>query len=173
MEILKIPKERIGVLIGKNGEVKESIEKKSGTKILIDSENGEVTIERGGADTLTELKVINIVMAVGRGFSPENAFKLFNDDFYFEIMNIKDYAKTQKHVIRLRARVIGSKGRTRSIIEELSGAKLSVYGSTVSIIGDVEQVQIARKAVDMLLSGSEHSVVYRYLERMRKEINLF
>ncbi|PJB21889.1 MAG: RNA-processing protein, partial [Euryarchaeota archaeon CG_4_9_14_3_um_filter_38_12] len=40
-------------------------------------------------------------------------------------------------------------------------------------IGDVEQVQIARKAVDMLLSGSEHSVVYRYLERMRKEINLF
>jgi ribosomal RNA assembly protein len=83
-------------------------------------------------------------------------------------MNIKDYAKTQKHVMRLRARVIGSKGRTRSIIEELSGAKLSVYGSTVSIIGDVEQVQIARKAVDMLLSGSEHYVVYRYLERMRR-----
>lgn len=168
METLKIPKERIGVLIGKNGEVKESIEKKSGTKILIDSETGEVAIERGNADPLTELKVINIVRAVSRGFSSENAFKLFSDEYYFEIMNIKDYAKTQKHVIRLRARVIGSKGKTRSIIEELSGAKLSVYGSTVSIIGDVEQVQVARRAVDMLLSGSEHSVVYRYLERTRR-----
>jgi ribosomal RNA assembly protein len=169
MEILKIPKERIGVLIGKNGEVKESIEKKSGTKILIDSENGEVTIEKRNADALTELKVINIVRAISRGFSPENAFKLFSDDFYFEIMNIKDYAKTQKHIIRLRARVIGSKGKTRELIGELSGAKLSVYGNTISIIGDVEQVQVARKAVDMLLSGSEHSVVYRYLERMRRE----
>jgi len=167
MEILKIPKERVGVLIGKNGEVKERIEKKSGTKILIDSENGEVTIERGSADPLTELKVINIIRAVGRGFSSENALKLFNDEYYFELINIKDYAKTQKHVIRLKARVIGSRGKTRSIIEELSGAKVSVYGNTVSIIGDVEQAQIARKAVDMLLSGSEHSVVYRYLERMR------
>jgi len=167
MEILKIPKERVGVLIGKNGEVKERIEKKSGTKILIDSENGEVTIERGSADPLTELKVINIIRAVGRGFSSENALKLFNDEYYFELINIKDYAKTQKHVIRLKARVIGSRGKTRSIIKELSGAKVSVYGNTVSIIGDVEQAQIARKAVDMLLSGSEHSVVYRYLERMR------
>ena len=73
MGIMKIPKERVGVLIGKNGEVKESIEKKSGTKILIDSENGEVTIERGSADPLTELKVINIIRAVGKGFSSENA----------------------------------------------------------------------------------------------------
>ncbi|MDI6917922.1 MAG: KH domain-containing protein [Thermoplasmatales archaeon] len=169
MEILKIPKERVGVLIGKNGEVKERIEKKSGIKILIDSENGEVTIEGGSADPLAELKVINIVRAVGRGFSPENAFKLFSDEYYLELVNIKDYAKTQKHITRLRARVIGSKGKTRKIIEGLSGARVSVYGNSVSIIGDVEQVQIARKAVDMLLSGSEHSVVYRYLERMRKE----
>lgn len=169
MEILKIPKERIGALVGKNGEVKRNIEK-SGAKVLIDSENGEVTIKRGGADPLTELKVLNIVKAVGRGFSPENALKLFNDEYYFEIVNIKDYAKMQKHIMRLKSRVIGSKGKTRRIIEELSGAKISVYGNTVSIIGDVGSVDVALKAVDMLLTGSEHSAVYRYLERTRKKM---
>ncbi len=170
MEILKIPKERIGVLIGKSGEVRKEIEKKSGTKILIDSENGEVTIEKGDADALTELKVINIIKAVGRGFSPENAFKLFSDEYYLEIMNIKDYARTQKHIMRLKSRVIGSKGKTRKIVEELSGAEISISGNTVSIIGTVESFDVALKAVDMLLTGSEHSAVYRYLERMRRKI---
>ena len=37
MKYLKIPMERVGVLIGRNGEVKKDLEEKSSIKINIDS----------------------------------------------------------------------------------------------------------------------------------------
>ncbi|HDM45199.1 MAG TPA: RNA-processing protein, partial [Candidatus Bathyarchaeota archaeon] len=41
---VKIPKDRIGVLIGPEGKVKEAIEKKLGVKIKVDSKEGDVLI---------------------------------------------------------------------------------------------------------------------------------
>ncbi len=54
----------------------------------------------------------------------------------------------------------------------MSGAEVSVYGNTVGIIGDFLEMDIAKNAVVMLLSGSEHSTVYRYLERRRMDIKI-
>ncbi|MCU0861129.1 MAG: KH domain-containing protein, partial [Methanomassiliicoccales archaeon] len=73
---------------------------------------------------------------------------------------------------RQRARVIGSNGKTRRLIEDLTGVYMSVYGSTVGLIGQPEQVEVARKAVDILLRGSEHSTVYSYLERSRPKLRI-
>jgi ribosomal RNA assembly protein len=61
-------------------------------------------------------------------------------------------------------------GKTRKIIEELTDTNICVYGHTVGIIGDIEQVQIAKSAIQMLINGSPHSVVYRYLHRKRREL---
>jgi len=44
MRYVKIPTERVGVLIGKNGEIKEKIEG-YGVKLEIDSKEGEIKIE--------------------------------------------------------------------------------------------------------------------------------
>ena len=52
----------------------------------------------------------------------------------------------------------------------MSGALVSVYGHTVAIIGDFDQVNVAREAVNMLINGSEHASVYRFLQRKRQEI---
>ncbi|MEM2309794.1 MAG: KH domain-containing protein, partial [Candidatus Bathyarchaeia archaeon] len=41
---VKIPRERIGVLIGTNGSVKDYIQEKLPVKLDIDSETGDVTI---------------------------------------------------------------------------------------------------------------------------------
>ena len=38
---IKIPRERIGALIGKSGKVKQDIEKKCGVAIEVDSESGD------------------------------------------------------------------------------------------------------------------------------------
>jgi ribosomal RNA assembly protein len=43
-------------------------------------------------------------------------------------------------------------------------------GHTVSLIGPSFELAIAREAVVMLLRGSEHSTVYRFLERKRADI---
>jgi len=171
---LKIPKERIGVLIGKNGEFKDRLEKRCRLTLQIDSETGDVTIpEETTQDPYLALKAGDIVKAVARGFSPERSMVLLNDDYYLAVLDIRDYVgKSSKHIHRIRSRLIGSDGKTRRLIEELGEVELSIYGNTVGIIGDMYSIEIGKTAVDMVLSGSEHSSVYSYLENKRREMKL-
>jgi ribosomal RNA assembly protein len=171
---LKIPKDRIGAMIGPAGKVKREIEKKTGIGLDIDSESGEVTIHYDNAkDPAMVLKINDFVRAIGRGFSPERAYRLLKEDQYFAVLDIQDYVgKRLDSVRRMRARVIGTGGKTRRVIEELSEAELSIYGDTVAIIGDAEALDIAKTALDMILNGSEHSAVYSYLEHTRRERRL-
>jgi ribosomal RNA assembly protein len=173
MRIIRIPKERVGALIGKEGETKKFLEDRSKVALYIDSE-GEVTIDESKAeDPVIGMKVGDIVKAIGRGFSPHRAFRLLDDDEYLESIDIRDYVgKKTNNVVRMRARIIGSNGKTRRIIEELTLASISIYGSTVSIIANDLQLPIARTAIDMLLRGSEHATVYRYLERCRPQLRM-
>ncbi len=173
MRMVRIPKDRVGALIGKDGETKQDLEERTKVKLEVDSD-GEVTIDETSTDDpLMPLKVMDIVKAVGRGFAPQKALRLLDDDEYLEVIELGDFVgKKSVQLDRVRARLIGSQGKTRRIIEDLTGAYMSVYGSTVSIIGNSVQLPIAKKAVEMLLRGSEHSTVYRYLERSRAELRI-
>lgn len=174
MKYIRIPKERVGVLIGKDGDIKKTIEKISQMHLEIDSEEGEVSFnEQDAKDPLIPLKVEDIIRAIGRGFSPEHAFRLFGEETELFIFDIYDYVgKKESHLIRVKARVIGREGKTKRVIEGLTGAVISVYGHTVAVIADFESMDIAKKALDMLLAGSEHPTVYRYLEREMKKYHL-
>lgn len=166
MRYVKIPKDRVAVLIGKDGKIKEMIEG-YGIKLTIDS-TGDVKIE--GKDALNELDGENVVRAIGRGFSPDKAILLFRDDYYFELLDIRDWAgKRKSHIKRLAGRVIGKEGRARKVIEEMSGAYIAIYGHTVGIIGKIDEIQLAKRAIEMLLEGANHSTVYHYLERERRK----
>lgn len=172
--LIRIPRERIGVLIGSNGSVKDYIQKKLPVNLNIDSETGDVTIAlREDADDPSLLfRAKDIVLAIGRGFSPERAFKLLEDEGYtLDIIDLRDIlGKSESELRRVRGRIIGKEGKSREMIEELSGALISVYGHTVAIIGDVEQVNVAREAINMLINGSQHATVYRFLQRKRQEL---
>jgi ribosomal RNA assembly protein len=167
---VRIPMERIAVLVGPKGEVKRYIEDRTGVSLDIDSSDGSVVVhEEGAEDAFRAMRAADIVKAIGRGFSPEHAFSLTRDDYYFFLMNITDYVgKKPNHVRRIRARLIGSEGKTRRLIEELAESYISVYGNTVAIIGDEWGSDVAKRAVDMILSGSEHRSVYNFLEKMRR-----
>jgi len=165
---LKIPKERVAVLIGKKGEVKKHIETITKTRIDVDSKEGEVLIK--GKDALGMYSAKEVVRAIGRGFNPEIAQLLVKQDYAFELLNISDFSRTKNDEKRLKGRVIGEKGKSRSTIEELTGAYISVYGKTIAIIGEINSVGIARRAVESLLSGSPHANVYRWLEKQRRDI---
>lgn len=166
---LRIPKDRIGVLIGKGGVTKKQIEERAGVKLFIDSVEGEIEIDHSEAkDPAMAIVVESIVKAIGRGFSPENALELMEEDTVLEIIDIRDYVgRKPNHIARVKSRVIGSNGKTRRIIEELTNTHISVFGNTISIIGGTVQVSIAGRALDMLISGSEHSAVYHFLEHNR------
>lgn len=172
MRLVRIPRERVGALIGSEGETKGYIEERTGVRLRIDTE-GEVDIEDNPDDPLAALKVMDLVKAVGRGFSPHRAYRLLDDDEYLEVIELGDFiGKKGDQLTRVRARLIGSNGKTRRIIEELTGAYMSVHGSTVSLIGNSIQLPIAKTAVEMILRGSEHATVYRYLERSRSTLRI-
>lgn len=172
MKYLKIPIERVGVLIGHNGETKKYLEERSGLKINIDSKSGDVVIDDHELDDpLIVLKMENIIKAIGRGFSPDKAMILLDDEADFFVFNLHDYVgKKESHVKRLKSRVIGKEGKTKKVLEGLTDAKISVYGHTVSVISDIIKMNILKKSIDMLLSGSKHATVYRFIETQMKEL---
>lgn len=166
---VKIPKERVAVLVGVKGETKTKIEKALGIHVTIDSKEADVLLE--GDDSLHLLTGQNIVKAIGRGFNPEIAMELLSDENYLEVVDIEEYSGTSKSsLIRVRARAIGTGGKARKTVEELTDTKVVVFGKTISIIGDFEGVALARKAFESLLMGNRHSTVYAWLEKHRKEV---
>jgi len=166
---VRMPSERIGAAIGPNGETKREIERRTSTKLIFDSETGSVKIEAGN-DPLGALKAENILKAIARGFSSQRAFRLLDDDQFLEVLDITDFAgDSERAISRLKGRVIGEQGKTRETIERMTDTYVSIYGKTIATIGSAEQLAVAREAIEMLLSGREHSTVYRFLDRKRKE----
>ena len=174
VHLVKIPQNRVGALIGPEGKTKAELEQRSGCRLHIDGETGEVSIEDEKAfEPILVLKVRDVVRGIGRGFSPDHALRLFQDDTYLDIIDLTDYVgKETKDIERVRARVIGTHGKTRRSIEEACGVEVSILGKTVAIIGEMGEVAIAREAVEMLLGGASHGTVYKFLERTRKELRL-
>ena len=165
---LKIPEERIAVLIGTEGKVKKEIEEQTKCKLDI-SKEGDVTIT--GEDGLMLFITKEIVRSVGRGFNPKIALQLLKTDYALEIIDLRDYAGKNKNTLeRLRARLIGTAGKAREEMERLTDTHISVYGKTVGIIGETTRVSYARQALEMLLEGSMHKTAYHFLERKRKEM---
>ena len=164
---VKIPKERIAVLVGIKGNVKKKLEKTLNIKITIDSKEGDVVL--GGNDSLILMTAQSIVRAIGRGFSPKLAFHLLDENNYLELIDMDDYSSSKSNLIRIRARAIGTGGKARRTVEHLTDTYVTIYGKTIGIIGDFEGVKLARRAFESLLSGSRHSTIYSWLEKQKKD----
>ena len=171
---VRIPKERVGVLVGPDGKIKAYIENKLNVTLQVDSEAGDVTIFLGekAEDPSVLFRARDVVSAIGRGFAPEHAFRLVRDeDTVFDVIDLREiFGRSESDIKRIKGRIIGMEGKTRKIIEELSGADVVVYGHTVGIVGTFEQANIGRTAVQMLIDGCQHHSVYKYLAKKRHEM---
>ena len=175
-EHLKIPDDRIGVLIGTEGETKRRIENLAEVLIEVDSESGAVSVTRDDdADPVRSLKGPRIVKAIARGFPPESALRLLDDVegdedmVIYESINIKKATGSDSETRAKKGRLIGKGGRTRELMEDLTNTSVVIYGSTLGVIGMPKQVEIVRSAAEMLLDGAPHGAVYSFLERKRRE----
>ncbi len=169
---VRIPEDRIGVAIGPGGSTKRALAEATRTEIEAGPEPGEFRVHGpDDGDPLAVLKARDVILAIGRGFSPERARRLLRDDSYLAVLDIKLVSgkRAKAALWRIRSRLIGSHGKARERIEELSGCSVSVYGSTVAIIGQERQLEHATQAVELLLRGSEHSTVFHMLARQRRD----
>ncbi len=165
----KVPLDRIGVLIGEGGKVKEEVMRRTRTRITVDSKNGTVIIEPESPDVppYMVMKAREFVRAIAYGFSPERAMRVLDEDQVLIVIDLKQLVgDAPNHLQRIKGRIIGEQGRARRTIEEMTGTYISVYDTYVAIIGDYESAQAAREAIEMLIQGRQHSTVYRYLERV-------
>ncbi len=173
----RVPKDRIAVLIGAKGATRRDLEKAAGCKhIQIDSTTGEIEVtwpDAGGYDPVKALKLPDVIKAVGRGMAPSRAIQLLQDDWFFEMVDLRDHVgKRSNQQRRIRARIIGSEGKIRKMIEQHTGTEISIYKSTVVLVGEGSGLSAARQAIEMLASGSEHGTVLKYLEKERKKSRL-
>ena len=164
---IKIPKARVACLIGRKGVTKKVIENSTKTKLRI-SKEGDVEIYGDGYDGYICEK---IVRAVGRGFNPIIALNLVQEDYSLVVLDIKDFTgKSKSKFMRIKSRLIGSKGKARKVIEKLTECSFCVYGKTASLIGEFDKLNVAFKGVEKLLMGSPHGNVYSFLEREMRKI---
>ena len=171
---VRIPKERVGVLIGPDGAVKRVIEEQLGVHLEIDGEAGgvEIILPENPTDPSVILRAKDVVSAIGRGFAPDQAFRLIrSEDAIFDSIDLRQiFGRSESDIHRVKSRIIGMNGKTRRTIEELTEADMVVYGHTVGFIGNFEQVDAARNAAQMIIQGSEHHTVYNFLQKKRREL---
>jgi ribosomal RNA assembly protein len=157
-ETVLVPRDRIKILRDQavNGRIKKEL------NVKMSFEDNSISIEGEGIE-LFQAKML--VKAIGRGFSPEHAFRLFGEDDSFESIDLDQFNENRIKIVK--SRLIGTNGKTWRMIETFSGCNISIYGKTVSMIGTYEQLNIAREAINMIIRGSTHSKVYGFLYRTK------
>jgi len=152
---LKIPKNRIGVVIGKNAKDKKELENLTQAKINVDSTTGDITLIRNKSDPFTFYRLEKVIKAIGRGFSPAHAKLLLDNSYSLEIIDLKDFNITsEKAQNTKRGRIIGRQGSMKKYLEDNLDCVISVQGKTISVIGNINKMNSITFAIDSLLSGA-------------------
>lgn len=162
MEVLRIPKERVTAL----KEAKKRIETHFSVQLHI-SEDGEVEI---CGENVWAYLAKDTVQAIGRGFAPKGAMKLFEDDYSFYLINLKDYFSTENAIKRVKGRIIGEKGKVKKEIGKATGAEICVYGHTVGIIAPSDAMEYAKEAIEMIMNGAPLTAVTNQLAAAKEAL---
>jgi ribosomal RNA assembly protein len=169
-QMVRIPLDRVGALVGKEGAVRDEIERRCGVSMNIDGKTGEVKISYQ-PEALVEanpFKAVDIVSAVARGFSPQRAFVLLEEEKILIVVDLREYSgKSENAMARIKSRLIGTDGKARRIVEQLSNSEISIYGHTVAIIGSPEESKVAKEAIEKLAKGGTHKATYEMLQKYR------
>jgi ribosomal RNA assembly protein len=163
LEHIRIPEKRIGAL----RRILPKVQKNLGCKIAFAEEN-DVIID---GESYAEYNAKNVLQAFGRGFSINDAYKLLDENYFFKYINLKDVLKGEDQIRRIKARIIGTEGKTKEYIEAVSGVILSIYGNTIGLIGTLDQLEAATGALQALVEGSTHKKAYRIMESIRRKYN--
>ncbi|MBS3065461.1 hypothetical protein J4229_00215 [Candidatus Pacearchaeota archaeon] len=139
---------------------KEAIEKKIGVKITFKGR----TIEIEG-NPVEEYEAVTILEALDFGFALKDAIRLTDENVIFRKLPIKHFTK-RKNLEEVRGRVIGTKGKTKRNVEDVSGCAVALHNNTVGIIGPAENIEETTTGIKNLIKGSKQANVYRFLEKM-------
>ncbi len=165
--VLRVSKDRVGVIIGSGGSQKRFIEDRF--KVNITLKDNLIKIESSDDDS-DPLTAFSYVRALALGFSPYSASELIDGKATLIELNLRDFVTTKSGLERIRSRLIGTKGTARKKIEQLTGTHISIYGNHVSVIGEPESAKLSADVLKDLIMGARHASVFARLERYRSEM---
>ncbi|HLC47929.1 MAG TPA: KH domain-containing protein [Candidatus Norongarragalinales archaeon] len=165
MELLPVSIKTIDALQRNSSSLQKQLEKKGEVKVSV-SRDGNLEIDGESGNVWVAEQVIR---ALDYGFLPQHAFKLFNDNYFLEIIDLELVLPNEKAIERYKGRIIGAGGRAKATITELTGAFVAVHGNKVAVLGEFDDLQLAKEGILRLLEGSPHTGVYAYLEKKNRE----
>ena len=118
-------------------------------------------------EELNEYIFLRVFEAIEMGFSISDALLLSNEHYIFEKINIKDVSR-RKDLSQVRARVIGTFGKTLKTMCGLSNCEIVLHDNLVGVIGKADDIEFALTAMKSLIRGSKQANVYSYLEKSKK-----
>jgi ribosomal RNA assembly protein len=113
---------------------------------------------------LNEFLVEEIIRAVDFGFHIDDAILLKNEDFVLGFIDIKEHTR-RKNLKDVRARVIGTNGKARKTLENLTGSVIVIKSNQIGVIVDSDHLDTTIQAIESLIQGSKHGNVFSYLEK--------
>ena len=138
---------------------RKRLERLLNVKIIIKQE--EISVEGIPEDEYIAEKVID---AINFGFPVPIALLIKEEDFLFEILDIKKYTHRKDFKI-IRARIIGRGGKTLKTLNTLTDCYFEIKNNEVGIIGSAELIKNAQDAVILIVQGSKQANVYSFLEK--------
>lgn len=117
---------------------------------------------------IDEYVACQVIEAIDLGFKTDEALLLCEEGFIFEKINIKDLTK-RHDLSKIRARIIGRKGKTKEIIENLSECLICLHDNAIGVIGQAENINKCITALSKLIQGSKQGKVYTFLEGERSK----
>ncbi len=157
IDYLSIPQERMK-LLKTDRRWEHQFKKLSDVKVVLNEE-----IEVSDDDPIAVMSAKMVFQAFGRGFDFDTSLNLLDEEFTLEVIDISSYTKSRSRLMTLKGRVIGTEGKAKNIIETETETKISIYGKTISIIGRFQNVDKARDAIELLLSGRKHGTAFKFL----------
>ena len=147
------------ILNGKDNCWRNIIDKSELEQILRDVKSGSIELEEA-------MKRLRILPFEDLGFAKVDHHRTLRKGFPEVIYGP---GKSPDQIERVKGRIIGEGGKARLNIENLTNALITVYGRTVAIIGEPNQLRLAVDAISSLSSGSMHGPVYNKLESARRK----
>lgn len=145
---------------------KKQIEEQFDISIEIKGKYVFITEKKDGYSRYIAEKAL---MAIDMGFHVETALMLTNQNFMFEIIDIR---KTIKPIRCKEAigRVIGKKGKALKNLMKLTDCEIVTKDNLVGVIGESTAVSLAVHAINSLVRGAPHSHVYKFLEENKGKV---
>jgi ribosomal RNA assembly protein len=116
-----------------------------------------------------EYLVEEIVRAIDFGFHIDDTLLLKKENFVLEFVDIKSHTR-RKNLNDVRARVIGTDGKAKKNIEQLTGAVIVIKENRIGVIVDDIHLDATIQALESLIQGSKHGNIFAYLEKQGKII---